>query len=94
MKTWRKEYTMTPDEKLKNFQTRIDNIKEQKTAKATQKEMLSKQYEEGVEALKQLGVTDLSNIDATVTDLKQQIQTKENALENSLVSLESALTQV
>ena len=85
---------MTPDEKLKNFQVRIDHIKEQKTAKLTTKDMLSKQYEEGVEVLKNLGVTDLSNIDATVASLQQEIQTKENTLETSLIALESVLTQV
>jgi len=82
---------MTVDEKLKDFQTRIDNIKEQKTTKQTQKEMLSKQYQEGVVELEKLGVTDLSNIDDTVKLLHQEISTKEIALETSLSSLESVL---
>lgn len=83
---------MTPDEKLKNFQVRIDNIKEQKTSKQTQKGMLSKQYEEEVAALKELGITDLNNIDATVAQLNQQIQEKEISLETSLTNLEKLIT--
>lgn len=83
---------MTIDEKLKNFQIRIDKIKEQKTAKQTQKEMLSKQYKEEVAVLKELGITDFNNIDATVMKLEQQIQEKETSLETSLTDLEKLIT--
>lgn len=82
---------MAPDEKLKDFQTRIDNIKEQKTSKQTQKEMLSKQYDEEVAALAELGITDLSNISNTVVQLEKQVGEKEISLENSLSSLEKVI---
>ena len=82
---------MTPDSKLQDFQTRIDNIKSQKTSKQTQKEMLSTQYDEEVNALAKLGITDLSNIGGIVDQLKQQISEKEVSLENSLTALETVL---
>ena len=82
---------MTQDSKLQDFQTRIDNIKNQKTSKQTQKDMLSKQYDEEVAALAKLGITDLSNIGATVEQLNQQISEKEVSLENSLTALETIL---
>ena len=82
---------MTPDEKLNNFQARIDNIKNQKTAKQTEKDMLSKQYDEEVDALAKLGIIDLSNIDTTVTQLQQQISEKEVSLESSLIALETVI---
>lgn len=82
---------MTQDSKLQDFQIRIDNIKNQKTSKQTQKDMLSKQYDEEVAALAKLGITDLNNIGGTVEQLKQEISEKEVSLENSLTALEIVL---
>ena len=77
--------------KLKEFNDRIEKLKQLKITKEAELGMLQQNYSTQEAALKALGVEDLSNLPQLIADLEKEVYEKEIQLEQSLTALEQSL---
>jgi len=81
----------TSEAKLKEFNDRIEKLKQLKITKEAELGMLQQNYDNQVTALKALGVDNLENLPQLIADLEKEVSEKEILLEQSLTALEQSL---
>ena len=81
----------TSEAKLKEFNERIEKLKQLKTTKEAELGMLQQNYDNQVTVLKALGVDNLENLPQLIADLEKEVSEKEILLEQSLTALEQSL---
>lgn len=84
----------TDAERLATIQNSITKINERKIAAQAEMAMLRQQYNEKVEALKNLGITDLSNLPQTLASLKQELSNQLTAAEQILTGIEVKISSI
>lgn len=83
---------MSNEEKLTQYANRIEAIKKIKISSEAELKMLETQYQEKEQELKNLGVTDLSNLPSFIQNLEQEITSTERKIETALSEIETKLT--
>ena len=74
---------MTTQERIAEAKRKLSEAEKAKTVAETQLETAQKQCDEGVEEMKQLGVTP-ENIEAEITRLSQSVEENLKNVENSI----------
>jgi len=82
---------MVTENKLKEFNDRIEKLKQLKITKEAELGMLQQNYNDQVTSLKALGVEDLNDLPKLIADLEKEISEKEIQLEQSLTTLEQSI---
>ena len=83
---------LTPEQRIEAIKTRTEDIKTKKVQAEAQLQILQQQYDQKIEELKQVGVTDLSNVANTVAQLEAELQTLLTQTEESLSLIEASIT--
>jgi len=83
---------LTPEQRIEAIKTRTEDIKTKKVQAEAQLQILQQQYDQKIEDLKQVGVTDLSNVVNTVAKLEAELQTLLTQTEESLSLIEASIT--
>lgn len=83
-----------PALQLQDFQKRAKAIGDKRIALDTEINMLRQEYDKTVESLKTLGVTDLKDIPALLSQKQQELQQLIQDVESQLTEAEGVLAQL
>ena len=64
---------LTPEQRIENIKKRADEINTKKVQAQAQVQLLQKQYDQKVEELKALGITDVSDIPRQIVELENSL---------------------
>ena len=81
---------LTPEQRIEAIKVRTENIRTKKIQAEAQLQVLQQQYNQKVEELKLMGLTDLStdNMNATILNMETELQVLLKQTEANVSSLE------
>jgi F0F1-type ATP synthase membrane subunit b/b' len=79
--------------RIDGIKKRLDDINAKKLQAQAQLQVLEPQYNQKVEELKQLGITDFNNIPKVLEDLQKELEQLLQQAETNLTQLEEQLSQ-
>lgn len=81
-------------QKLLSLQKRIDTIKQKKNSAEAEVNVLQTQYEEKVAEAKELGIENIDDLPALITQQEEQLQSQLQEIEEQVTSTEEALKKI